>query len=183
MTTCPPAPSPKASSRRARRRRRYARVLLSPPLYTTHAPSITVQAKAAKSAAKPASKAVKTTKAPAKSKATTTTKKPLVEIDDNVDDDAMDVDEVDAGEASEPASAPKAKAAANGKKKSASETYTKVRLIASLRSRNRCQSAWVAVATGAHSQASRLIYRQRGDHHSADVDLRFRGKTHGAPRC
>lgn len=98
-----------------------------------------MQAKAAKPAAKPVSKAVKTTKAPAKSKATTKKKKPLVEIDDNADDDAMDVDEIDAGEASDaPASAPKPKAAVNGKKKSASETYTKVRLTASVRSRNRC---------------------------------------------
>lgn len=85
--------------------------------------------------------APKPTKAAAKPKATTVRapakkaapkKKILADHDDNAEESEMDVDASDASDDDDAGpSAPREKLATNGKKKTASETYTKVRIEAS----------------------------------------------------
>ena len=77
----------------------------------------------AKAASKPTVKP-KATKAPVKPNAAPKKKVPI-DVDENADDSILDVDDYDYGSGSSTARA--APAAANGKKKTASETYQKVR--------------------------------------------------------
>ncbi|KDQ54971.1 hypothetical protein JAAARDRAFT_196340 [Jaapia argillacea MUCL 33604] len=85
-----------------------------------------VKKKAVKAPPKATTKAAAKPKPAPKSKAAATKKKVLVEIDENADDSAMEVDEdKDAGDDEAGPSVPKP-TAQNGKKKTASETYTKL---------------------------------------------------------
>lgn len=88
----------------------------------TKAPAKTKAPRATKAPAKPKPSASKTA---TKSKAAP--KKVLADIDDNAEDSGMDVDnEIDASDDDHTVSAQKGSTAAPAKKKTASETYTKV---------------------------------------------------------
>ena len=111
-------------------------------------------------------------KATAKPKATKKTKV-LVEKDDNADTDDEAVDDDPA-----PLPGPSAPAAANGKKKTASETYTKVRVHASERVRASC-IRWLALAIGAYPRTTGFVHRECGDAYLNDVGLGFRIQAYG----
>ena len=117
---------------------------------------------------KPASKAKPASKPAPKAKAVPK-KKVLVDIDENGDDSMMNVDPSDGDHASF-AGPSEPEPPKNAKKKTASETYTKVRSI---------YTSFVigfdhilsAVTNRAHSQEARFIHWERRDYHTNHVGL------------
>lgn len=88
----------------------------------------------------------------------------MEDIDDNVDEDAMDIDEQDFDDMAKEGATTTTK-----KKKTASETYTKVSIL--LFACKHLADAWVALSTGAHSETTGFLHRQRGVNNAANVDL------------
>ena len=117
------------------------------------------------------SKAATSTKQPAKTKATASKpatkakgaskKKVLADHKNNAEESAMEVDDNES-ENEGGSSSKKSEPGARGKKKTVSETYTKVRHAPF---RPNCDlhtvlfRVFVALATGTHSQAPRCLYR------------------------
>ncbi len=114
-----------------------------------------------KTKAAPKSKAALKPKVPAKPKATK--KKVLADKDDNASDKDDSDDEPGSSEPLAPT---------NAKKKTASETYTKV--SGSQLDGPLCTlTPWIALATGAHFEETRLLYRKRRGSHPTHVGMGF----------